>query len=88
MKKSLFSFSMIALTLFAVFTSCKNDEPDDHNKVVATIKQADLSEAVKAMYADWESTQTLPKTLNVGGVTLTEAQYQYAMFCLLPNLVS
>lgn len=89
MKKVFYLF----ISLFAaaaLFTGCKNtntDEPEGGDvKVVATVSQSSLIDAVAKMYEAWTEDTTIPSTLTVDGTALTLPQYQYAMCKLLTDL--
>lgn len=72
-----------------LFTGCKDKnglEPEEPAKSVGTFTQAALVEAIADMYAEWESTTTIPEQLTVSGTALTTPQYQYAMAKLLVSI--
>ena len=72
-----------------LFTGCKdgnNIEPEEPAKSVGTFTQTALVEAIADMYAEWESTTTIPEQLTVSGTALTTPQYQYAMAKLLVSI--
>ena len=72
-----------------LFTGCKDKnelEPEEPAKSVGTFTQAALVEAIADMYAEWESTTTIPEQITVSGTALTTPQYQYAMAKLLVSI--
>ena len=90
MKKILW-YLLSALALVAAVSSCKDKdekEPDEPSNVVATVKASDLIDAAAVAYASWEETTAIPTSLTVGGTTLTQPQYQYALCVLLTNLAA
>ncbi len=79
-----------ALACIAVAcASCQKEESkqDSDVKPVATLSQQDAIDAFAAMYAEWEETTVIPESVKVGGQTLTQPQYQWALCTLVGNLV-
>ena len=87
MKKILW-YMIAALGIIAAFSSCKKNEIEEEDTSVATLKSADLIDAVAAAYAVWEDNTTIPASLKVGSTELTLPQYQYAICKLLTNLAA
>ena len=87
--KKVKSFMLPILATAMLFTGCKdgnNIEPEEPAKSVGTFTQTALVEAIADMYAEWESTTTIPQELTVSGTVLTTPQYQYAMAKLLVSI--
>ena len=88
--KKLLWLTLATLVAAISFQSCKDKpepEPEPSN-IVATVSASDLLDAAAAAYDAWEENTTIPTSLSVGGKTLTQPQYQYAICKLLVNLSS
>lgn len=86
-KHLLFLTSVVAgLSMLAACDKTENPGAGSDAKVVATLSQDELVDAVSSMYAEWQKTTAIPQSLAVGKTTLTLPQYQYAICRLVVDL--
>ena len=91
MKRTLYYLLTVVAASALFFSSCNKDkdingEDPGKEKAVATLTAASLTDAVAAMYSEWEENTTIAEKLTVGSTELTLPQYQFAMCKLLVNL--
>ncbi len=88
--KKIRSYLIALVCVVAACISCEKPDKEHGSDVkpVATLSQQTFIDAFAAMYAEWETTTTIPASLDVDGKTLTQPQYQWALCSLIGNLVA
>ena len=90
--KTLKYFLYSVMSAAVLFTGCKKEEevtpdtPTDGAKVVATLKQADVVSAAADLYKAWEDDSAIPTEMSVGGASLTQPQYIYAIAKVITDI--